>query len=211
VAAFILNTVQPGWNAIDAGAFAGYYTLLLSRLVSEDGVVHAFEPIPENYELLSRNIELNGRKNIKKNQLAVGSGDSLTSFRRSRQLYSPYGSLVLKDDPSRYESIPVSVRSIDSYLRDLDWPSISLVKVDVEAAEADIMAGMEQTIARFRPILVIEIHDRPAHDQERARRVLPMLFDWNYRLFCLEDDPDLTKPLSAPEAWSGEKHCIAVQ
>jgi protein-L-isoaspartate O-methyltransferase len=44
--------VRPGDVVLDVGAHIGYYTLLLSRLVGDQGRVYAFEPDPSNFALL---------------------------------------------------------------------------------------------------------------------------------------------------------------
>ena len=60
----VVNEVRPGDVAIDLGAHIGYYTLLLARLVGPTGRVLAFEPDPDNFALLSRNVEMNGYANV---------------------------------------------------------------------------------------------------------------------------------------------------
>lgn len=211
VPAFIGRVVQEGWVTADIGAFAGYYTLLLSKLVGSTGQVHSFEPVPENFELLDSNVKLNRCGNVTENQLAVGARDDETKFTRLRGLYMSCGTLLSKSDRSRYEEISVRVRSLDSYLVSRGWPFLHFAKIDVEAAEARVVEGMYETLRRFSPILLIEIHDRLPHDRVEARKTLPLLFDIGYSVYSLEDDPELKFPLRTPEAWSGEKHCVATR
>lgn len=56
--------ITQGMTVVDIGASIGYYTLIAAKLVGKTGVVYAFEPEPCNYELLIKNIELNGFTNI---------------------------------------------------------------------------------------------------------------------------------------------------
>ncbi len=65
------SMLTPGMKVIDVGANVGYYTLIAARAVGPTGRVFAFEPDPGNYELLLRNIELNGYRNIVASQCAV--------------------------------------------------------------------------------------------------------------------------------------------
>lgn len=207
---FIEKVVRPGWIVADVGAFAGYYSLFLAKLVGPEGAVHAFEPVPENFEMLEFNVRLNQCGEVRANRLAVGAADGEGAFHRFRGLYIPYGTLVSQPDTSRYAAIPTKVRALDSYLADLGWPSLSFVKIDVEAAEAQTVRGMRETIERFAPTLLIEIHDGPSHNRQEARKVLPLLIDAGYELFSLQDDPGLERPITRPDAWSGHKHCAAV-
>jgi FkbM family methyltransferase len=58
---------------IDVGGNIGYYTLLLAALTRDDrtGLVHAFEPSPQVFQLLKRNVELNPGLAITLNEAAV--------------------------------------------------------------------------------------------------------------------------------------------
>ena len=48
--------VKPGMRVVDIGANIGYYTLLMARLTGPKGDIIAFEPDPDNYRLLTKNI-----------------------------------------------------------------------------------------------------------------------------------------------------------
>ena len=61
---WFLRIVKPGDTVVDAGANTGYYTLIGSRLVGDKGKVYAFEPEPANFELLQKNVRLNGLSNV---------------------------------------------------------------------------------------------------------------------------------------------------
>jgi len=54
------------------------------------------------------------------------------------------------------ETIDVAVQSIDASLPS-DWVT-TLIKVDVEGAERDVIAGGIETIRRFRPTVIFEFH-----------------------------------------------------
>jgi tRNA G37 N-methylase Trm5 len=75
--------LRAGDVVVDIGAHVGYFTLIAARSVGPEGRVYAFEPDPENYALLVRNIELNGYQNIMPIQKAVWN---LTDLFRSEVL-----------------------------------------------------------------------------------------------------------------------------
>jgi hypothetical protein len=58
--ALFKRLVKKGMVVVDIGANIGYYTLLAAHLVGDKGKVFAFEPDPNNYDLLCKNIEVNG-------------------------------------------------------------------------------------------------------------------------------------------------------
>ena len=61
----VRQVVKKGDTAIDIGAMIGCYTLVFAKLVGDTGRVFAFEPEIENYEILKKNININGYKNTK--------------------------------------------------------------------------------------------------------------------------------------------------
>ena len=58
------NLINKGDHVVDVGAAIGYYTLILARAVGPKGLVFAFEPKIERFEILKKNIELNGYTNV---------------------------------------------------------------------------------------------------------------------------------------------------
>lgn len=55
----IKRETKEGDVVLDIGAHIGYYTLMFARLVGKEGKVFAFEPDPDNFTLLKKNIEIN--------------------------------------------------------------------------------------------------------------------------------------------------------
>jgi len=55
----ILRLVQPRCVCVDVGAHIGYFTLLLAKLVAEDGRAIALDAHPEDAEKVRSNVEIN--------------------------------------------------------------------------------------------------------------------------------------------------------
>ena len=55
--------VKPGMHVMDIGANIGTHTLLISKLVGDDGKVYAFEPCKLNHDILFQNLVINKCKN----------------------------------------------------------------------------------------------------------------------------------------------------
>src|SRR5262249_36832247 len=68
---FVEANVPRGGCVLDIGANIGYYTLLFARAVGPAGRVFAFEPEPENFDLLRQNVRSNGYENVRMENLAV--------------------------------------------------------------------------------------------------------------------------------------------
>ena len=160
LARFLIHHLKPGQIFCDVGAHFGYFTLLASRLVGEEGKVYAFEAASSVYDLLAGNTAKNG--NVKAFHRAASGANEVVTFNEFPILYSEYNSLKLPDarqagwlkkNPPRRVEVTAQ-RLDDFFLQEQCVPDI--VKIDVEGAEPQVMAGMERLLAQHAPVLVME-------------------------------------------------------
>jgi FkbM family methyltransferase len=64
----------------DIGAHVGFYTLLASYLVKDNGLVFAFEPFPRNIEYLEKHLMANGIQNVTLFKAAVSDHTGVATF-----------------------------------------------------------------------------------------------------------------------------------
>jgi FkbM family methyltransferase len=150
--AFVQRHVKTGDTVIDVGAHAGLFTLLLAYQVWESGHVIAYEPNPHMLELLRDNVTMNwlsDRVEIVPKAAAAASG-SLPFLAPSR--YTMTGSLrpvehllSTEDRVDTLDRLEVEAEPLDVHLGRFE--RIDLVKIDVEGAEEQVFAGMEQLLA----------------------------------------------------------------
>ena len=76
----ISRVLKKGDTVLDIGANIGYFTLIYANQVGNNGKVYAFEPSPQNYSLLNKNITANGYKNVVVEQKAVSDQSSPIQF-----------------------------------------------------------------------------------------------------------------------------------
>jgi FkbM family methyltransferase len=153
---FVLDTFANATdcNFIDVGANIGYFSCILSKLAGPSGKVFAFEPEPQNFRLLERNIKGNQLTNVEAHSCAIGAMEGTARL----GLYKPANrgrhSLV---DAEGKSSIEVPVRRLDDVARESapGAQSWSLVKIDVEGYEGYVLDGAAEILARTE-ILVIE-------------------------------------------------------
>ena len=142
----IKKHVKKGDTVVDIGANIGYYTLILSKLVGDSGKVFAFEPDPENFSLLEKNVKANNLKNAILINKAVSDKTGKTSLFLSENNNADHR--IYKSHDSNYKkkrkSIVVDVVKFDDYFK--NKPKISFVKIDVEGAEGAVIGGMGSTI-----------------------------------------------------------------
>lgn len=205
----IEGIVQPGQVVWDVGSYLGYFSLLFSRRIGPSGRVIAFEPLMENRSLLLENIRLNGIKNIQVEPIALGAESGWATFQKSRSRFQGHGSLIHSDDRSRYVRIRVKMSAVDEIASKGEIGIPSFVKIDVEGAEGLVVRGGEHTLRNCSPTVLMEVHVGPSFPSTTAHEALGRLANLNYRLYCLEDDPELCQPLY-PSDWQGHKHCLAL-
>ncbi len=149
------EALKPGQVVVDVGANIGYYALLEAKTVGEKGRVYCLEPAPENVEILRRNIAANGYENIEVLHAAAGAA----SKEGKLYLSSSHNqhAMLAENVRGAVGSVPVQMVSLDDFMRDKPFPS--LVRMDVEGYELDILRGMKDLFATGKPMqLFIEIH-----------------------------------------------------
>ena len=144
----MVSRIRPGMTVFDAGANLGYFTLLMAALVGPGGRVLAAEPNPRLASLLRQSVTLNGfddRVTIHQSALgAVAGAEVLLKVPDGR----PMNGHVVPG--SGADSL--RLRTVDEIIGD---GPLDLIKIDVEGAEWELWQGMEQVLARGRPLLVI--------------------------------------------------------
>ena len=77
----VVQTSKKGYDFLDIGANAGYFTILGSKLVGKNGMTIAFEPVTSNFEMIKANLQLNDIKNPKIfNQVIANKNDKIYFF-----------------------------------------------------------------------------------------------------------------------------------
>lgn len=178
----ISKSVSCGMTAFDIGAYAGFFTLLLSKLVGPKGKVVAFEPLPANFRVLEENVKLNSIQNVIVEKQVVASSTGQFSLPvpdlGSSLLAGPF------DEGDERGTLLVPSTSLDGYVFRNEM-RVDFIKIDVEGLEDEVLAGAERTLDAFHPIMVIELHDL---DNERG--VHPAVADlkkFGYRLCGLSE------------------------
>jgi FkbM family methyltransferase len=140
---------------IDVGAHIGKYAISVARRLAENGVVIAIEPDPSNFDLLSRNVSLNGLKNVILKNVACGDKNG-TAMLYVHDEFSTLNSFYINRGGQK---VRVDTITLDTLVDQLRIGRIDLIKVDVEAAEADVMRGSISLLKRYRPKIVFEAYN----------------------------------------------------
>ncbi|HEX4644329.1 MAG TPA: FkbM family methyltransferase [Verrucomicrobiae bacterium] len=160
---FLLDLDLKGQTVYDVGGYEGVFTLFFAKAVGPDGRVFTFEPNPANCRKIRENLQLNHLANVQLIQLGLGTGRG-----KSKLVFWPdepargtintdyQQSLRQKGDTS---CIEIEIDSLDHQLASNPrLPPPNFIKIDVEAAELEVLAGMNETLKTHRPRLFIEVH-----------------------------------------------------
>lgn len=156
IAASFRKYIGSGDTVVDIGANIGMHTVLASSLVGPSGTVIACEPDPQSLVLLSKCVITNRLSNVKVYGLAIGdhagSVDLHVDLRTARTT-SLLPSAWSPDKQSRFP-LRCGQSTLDRVTEALK--AVSLVKVDVEGAELAVLKGGQESIRRWRPVVLIE-------------------------------------------------------
>jgi FkbM family methyltransferase len=146
--------INDGDVIFDIGANIGYYSLNLA-LSRRKSLVFAFEPIPETFGLLRRNVSMNAVFNIKINNFALSdmSGENVLYYYAEHSGNASLSNLTGRSD---VQEILCKSHTLDSFVA-INECRLDFMKVDVEGAELKVLTGGLETIKRFRPIIFAEI------------------------------------------------------
>jgi FkbM family methyltransferase len=146
----ILRSLHPG-IILDIGANIGCYVLEVRQYTKEP--ILAYEPAPEVFALLKRNVEINKLGDVCLRNVACGDTDGSISLEVS------VNSVIAKSASAFGSServTSVAVTTLDGDLKSSQ--RISLMKIDCEGFEFHILAGAKKILKKHRPILLIELH-----------------------------------------------------
>ena len=150
--------LKKGMTCLDIGGNIGYYTLLESNIVGNDGKVIAIEPSPPNFKHLKKNLSIQDAKNVDAYNFAAGDVDGEVNFLVYRE---SNGSFTIPDGETTDlpgELIKVPAKRMDTFLNELDIEHIDFVRMDVEGYEHHIIEGMKNIIKNSKPMFQIEVH-----------------------------------------------------
>ncbi len=153
--------VKPGTVALDIGGHIGTHTLNLSRIVGESGKVHVFEPQAKMFCELALNMHLNRCKNVVLHHRALGSSEKWIEMFIPKEAWTErFGKTIVNEGHGTVIELPENFngdRTQMIRLDSLNLDNISLIKMDVEGFEMEVIRGGLETIKRNHPIMIIEI------------------------------------------------------
>jgi len=196
---FVRSYLREGDGVIDVGANLGIYTVMCCGLGAR---VWAFEPSSLARDALATNVRLNAAESrVRIYTTALGAAESRMGL--TTGLDGANHLVDLAQDGSPAEEIEVSM--LDSIMeREGQWfcsKPLSLVKVDVEGFDEEVLRGAAATITAQKPVIIVE-------SWAGGTSVRSLLATWGYRVYRYDHVGG--RLIEYPSTWSGQANFIAV-
>ncbi|MBA7708521.1 hypothetical protein ES703_117423 [subsurface metagenome] len=147
--------VEVGDFVIDGGSCWGDVTLFFAHGVGATGKVYSFEFVPENIEILAKNLHANKelalRVEVVQRALWSASGERLSYS------YNGPASRVSEGKVGELDRTITTV-TIDDFVADQKIPKVDFIKMDIEGAELPALKGAKKTINNYKPKLAISVY-----------------------------------------------------
>ena len=170
LADFLRARVRPGQCCFDVGANIGIYVMQMARWIAPGGRIVAFEPNRGSFAVLARHVRMND----------LGDRVTLVPLAAGREsgaarLFDDQAGSGLSRLGAANPSIAVAVESTDIMLTTIDEYCSTTgarpdwILIDVEGYEFDVLAGAVETIRRYRPGVIVELHPHLYPEGETTR------------------------------------------
>lgn len=180
----MLSYYKHDTNMIDIGCNYGCHTLGVGNEIknkNSKGKIYSFDPQPRIFKLFKENVSMNDLDDVVvAHECGLGdrNEEKIFSLPRNYDMNDNPGALSLLERKSTvsYEDVPVQIKRLD----DFNISNVSLIKLDVEGFELEVLEGAKQTIIANKPVIFIEIWGWKPGNKERY-------FDWINKNFDFYD------------------------
>lgn len=179
VTKILKNELKSDMVCFDIGGNIGYYVLLENKQIGNNGLIVTFEPSPINFEYLSKNVILNNVSNVILEKSAIGDINSTIKFVVSPSSNSSH---ILQSNTNEDEKIiDVPIITLDSYVSEKKIKNVDLIRMDMEGYEYNAYNGMKETIKKFKPAILMEIHTNYL-GKNKTKEMLNNFYNDNYEI-----------------------------
>jgi FkbM family methyltransferase len=152
---------------IDAGAQAGFFTLY-ARALNAKIRVYAIEPEPANALVLAKHLKINHIQGVKIFQQALVGKTGKSDFYVSEDTHNH--SLIKFENFKT--KISVEGISLSDFLLKNKLSRISLLKMDIEGGEYDVLENLPKDDWRKFENILLEYHDLPEKNHQQLAELI---------------------------------------
>lgn len=174
------SLLRDGDCVLDVGANIGCTSLLFSQVARQ---VFSFEPSPTTFRLLQKNLAQAQVHNVVAANFGLGNSEGAfeLTFAPDNRSGGFVSNLTTASSGHQVESIRIVAG--DAYLRAANIAQIDFIKIDVEGFERNVIEGLTDTLARCKPVVVLELNHWCLNAFQRTS--VPDFFDFLRGVFPL--------------------------
>ena len=158
---FMGSLITPGSVVFDIGANVGNHSLYFA---SKGASVYSFEPNPEVASSLEEKVIHNNIKNIFLQKVGLGVKNEELTFYAPTGDNKGVGSFIEDFSHVNKDIGKIQIKNGDSFVREQNIATVDFIKIDSEGSEYTILAGLKDTLLRYKPRIVIEYLQRDKED-----------------------------------------------
>jgi len=154
-----IKLLMRGMTVIDAGANVGQYSLIASTRVGNEGQVHAFEPVPSNFDRLVTNVRINEvGSTVRTIMKALWYRNERVTLTLPTEFAENKGAYRVGYRGAAAESVSSTAVRLDDYVQANNLTRVDVIKMDIEGAELFALQGAEGVLSQWHPIILVEIN-----------------------------------------------------
>ncbi|QIP14872.1 FkbM family methyltransferase [Spirosoma aureum] len=195
---FFRRFVPRGSFCIDIGANIGDTTVPMALAAGKEGVTLGFEPNPMTHEILVANAQLNSRTtNIVPLPYAITMEDGEFFYSSSEASFGNGGVSASVEEAKKHGNFQLQqkIKGINllTFLNDRykdQLSRLSLIKIDVEGHDQEVIESISPLIAQYKPVLIAECFSESRLDERTE--LYNTVANLGYTLFYFEDFEEST-------------------
>ena len=169
---FYQQFIQPGMTILDIGANRGAHTFPMALALKGNGVVHAIEGTGQNFKILNRTLALNPKfsSEVRTHHLFLTAHSGVApefvsgSWNIARSINDADRNVL--DGGFALSTAGAKAISLDEWVKSENLSQIDLIKLDVDGNEVEVLKGAQETLKKFRPMVLVEFS--PIHYRDRS-------------------------------------------
>jgi len=189
-------------NIFDIGANTGVYALVAAKS-NKKAKVYAFDPVKRTYNKLVKNIKLNGLENqiipIEKAASNYNGTGKIYDL-PIENIYSVTVNSNLHDKKLNAVPVEIDLIKLSDFIVAEEIGKIDLIKIDVESHEPEVLEGMSDHIALFKPTILVEVWN-----DDIAVKIEQIVKNLDYLIF---DFDEINGPVRLKKMAKSSKHNI---
>jgi FkbM family methyltransferase len=155
------QVIKKDWVFFDIGANKGEFSLFAAKRLTQ-GKVIAFEPVPSLCAELQQNILLNHFQQVRVVCKGLSDCQGEAIIYNAREKYDNEWNLgtysIYQGNKTNTAFGKIELMVLDDFVKSENMERLDLMKIDIEGAEWKMLQGARETIARFKPLILVELN-----------------------------------------------------